>query len=121
MNEQPFAPHPNLSDELNNAIAISEAEGGAYIEKLPVGKSLRVKTRNTVYFIERVAEGREGLTIQGHPRYCAEPTKAYILGSTFGGSAIKLGFVGRGLYLEFTTDKHPSAIVTSQVQEVEEI
>lgn len=126
---EPYKPHPHLCAELNDAIAESELAGGAYVEQLPVGKTLKVRTRNTVYFIERVAEGKEGLTIQGHPRYCPEPIKAYILGSNFGGSCIKIGFVGRGMYMEFmlaTNDAPADAIVhgtivTSQIQEVEEI
>ena len=121
--------HPNLTPEINAAIAESELMGGVFIKDLPVGKTLKVRTQNTVYFIDRVSEGPEGLTIQGHPRYCKEPVKAYILGSNFGGSMIKIGFVGRGMYMEFTLvttgepkqARYHGTIVTSQIQEVEEI
>ena len=121
--------HPNLTPEINNAIRESELMGGVFIKDLPVGKTLKVRTQNTVYFIDRVSEGPEGLTIQGHPRYCPEPVKAYILGSNFGGSMIKIGFVGRGMYMEFTLvttgepkqARYHGTIVTSQIQEVEEI
>jgi hypothetical protein len=130
--DKPFFGHPNLAPEVNNAIANSELMGGAYIDKLAVGRTLRVQTVNTTYLIKRVAEGKEGLTIQGHPRYCPEPTPAHILGSNFGGSMLKVGFVGRGMYMEFcrimpeedrkrgSVDGH-GLIVTSQIQEVEEI
>jgi len=129
MNNEPFQAHPNLCQELNDVIAESELQGGMFIKDLPVGKTLKVRTQNTVYFIDRVSEGPEGLTIQGHPRYCPEPIKAYILGSNFGGSMIKVGFVGRGMYMEFTLAttgepkqaKYHGTIVTSQIQEVEEI
>ena len=117
--------HPNLTPEINNAIRESELMGGVFIKDLPVGKTLKVRTQNTVYFIDRVSEGPEGLTIQGHPRYCKEPTKAYILGSNFGGSMIKVGFIGRGMHLEFSfyenNNTHRGTIVTSQIKEVEEI
>jgi len=129
MNNEPFQAHPNLCQELNDVIAESELQGGMFIKDLPVGKTLKVRTQNTVYFIDRVSEGPEGLTIQGHPRYCKEPVKAYILGSNFGGSMIKIGFVGRGMYMEFTLvttgepkqARYHGTIVTSQIQEVEEI
>lgn len=126
-----FQPHPNLTDSVNEAIINSELEGGAYVDKLPVGRSLRVRTRNSVYFIDRVAKGKDGLLISGHPRYCPEPVKAYILGSNFGGSMLKIGFVGRGMYMEFmlavsekirpTSSIYHSTIVTSQILEVEEV
>ena len=125
MNDNPY-----LTPEINAAIAESELMGGVFIKDLPVGKTLKVRTQNTVYFIDRVSEGPEGLTIhsicqryatQGHPSYCPEPTKAYILGSNFGGSMLKIGFVGRGMYMEFSTENRRGTIVTSQIQEVEEI
>ena len=119
MNE-PFTQHPNLSPEINAAIIESEIDGGADITKLPVGHSLRVETQHMVYTIKREAKGDEGLTIQGHPRYCPFTVKAYIHGSTWGGSMIKVGFVGRGMYLEFSTVDHPGAITTSKIQNVEE-
>jgi hypothetical protein len=125
MSSQPFTPSPYLSSEVNDAIGESELAGGAYIDKLPVGKTLKVRTRNRVYFIDRVAEGREGLKISGHPRYCPEPTPAYILGSTFGGSMLKIEFVGRGMHLEFSfyedNNINPGTITTSQIQEVTEL
>lgn len=119
-----FTPHPNLAPEVNAAIADSELQGGAWVKDLPVGKTLKVTTRNTVYFIDRVAEGPEGLTIQGHPRYCPESEPVHILGSTFGGSMLKVGFVGRGMHLEFCLTNNQDfrgSTITSQIQEVEEI
>lgn len=112
-----FEPHPNLSDEVNQAIAESELAGGAFVDKLAVGKKLLVQTKNTLYTIER---REDGLYIQGNQKYCPEPTKCTIPGSNFGGSMLKMNFVGRGMYMEFHTDEHPTRIVTSQVQEVTE-
>jgi hypothetical protein len=47
--------------------------------------------------------------------------KAYILGSNFGGSLLKIGFVGRGMYMEFSTENRRGTIITSRISEVEEI
>ena len=113
-----FESHPNLSDEVNNAIAESELAGGVFLDKLAVGKKLQVQTKHTLYTIER---REDGLYISGNAKYCAEPTLCRIPGSNFGGSMLKMNFVGRGMYMEFHTDAHPTRLVTSQIQEVTEV
>jgi len=112
---KPFEPHPNLSKEINDNIAKSEIDGGAWIKDLKPGKSLKVQTKNTLYTIHN---GEGGLTIQGHPKICPEPSPVSIHGSTWGGSMLKIGFIGRGMYMEFSTNGQQ--YVTSMVQEVTE-
>jgi hypothetical protein len=119
--------HPNLSYEINRNIAKSEIEGGCFLfkmdgsqtpgEVLPVGKTLLAQTKNTLYRIEKRSES--DYYISGHPRYCPEPTKSSIHGSTWGGSMLKVGFVGRGMHLEFSTPEH-GTITTSEIQDVRE-
>jgi hypothetical protein len=41
-----------------------------------------------------------------------------ISGSTWGGSMLKLQFVGRGMHLEFRHPEYPTPIVTSPIQEI---
>jgi hypothetical protein len=113
-----FQPHPNLSKEVNDAIVESELQGGVSLDTLAVGKKLQVQTKNTTYIVER---REDGLYISGNAKYCPEPTKCTIPGSNFGGSMLKMNFIGRGMYMEFHTDEHPRVIVTSQIQEVTEI
>jgi hypothetical protein len=113
-----FQPHPNLSDEVNNAIVESELAGGVFLDKLVIGKKLQVQTRNTLYTIER---REDGLYISGNAKYCPEPVKCSIPGSNFGGSMLKMNFVGRGMFMEFHTGEHPTVIVTSEIKEVTEI
>jgi len=115
---KPFKPHPNLRSEINNAIMESELAGGAYLSRLAVGRKLLVQTRNTLYSIERRADG---LYISGNAKFCPKPVKCKIPGSNFGGSMLKMDFVGRGLYMEFTTEDHPTVICTSQIQEITEV
>jgi len=88
----------HLTPELNAAIAKSEEDGGVWLDQLEVGERLYVQTHNTLYEIEK---REDGFYISGNVHYCPKPTKAYITGSTFGGSVIKAGFVGVGMYLEF--------------------
>lgn len=129
MNSQPYVAHPNLSNEVNNAISESELAGGADLSKLQVGKVLIVKTQNTTYTIEKRSNGTY---IHGNKKYCPFPTKCHISGSTFGGSMLKVGWVGIGMYLEFTIDipeeerkiglvDGHGRIVTSRIMEVTEL
>src|SRR5277367_3280048 len=126
MGKEPYKPHPNLSDAINNAIAERELLGGVWLKKpqgeavkdepfLATGKTLHVQTRNTLYVIEK--RGDDEFFISGSKKYCPEPVKCHILGCNFGGSMIQLDYVGRGMFMEFTTEDHPSVIVTSQISE----
>ena len=104
MSEKPFEPSPYLSDDLNKKIVESQLQGGANINQLAPGHVLVVQTRNTQYQICREKNGE--LLIRGNAKYCPDWTKCYVHGSTFGGSMLKMGFVGRGMYMEFSTEHH---------------
>ena len=111
-----FVPHPNLSDEVNHNIIQSEIEGGVYVADLAEGMVLEVETQNHAYTL--VIRGRGEALISGHPQFCAAPVPVRIAGSTWGGSMLKTGFIGRGMCLEFV---HPTyrTIRTSRIVEVQ--
>lgn len=105
-------------DNINQKFIESQIEGGAHLDKLEIGKKLKVSTQNTIYTIEH---REDGYYISGHPKYCPEPTKLKSIGSTWGGSMIKQNYIGRGMMLEFQTPNHRGPpIITSQIKEVEE-
>ena len=98
----------------------SEIEGGIYVDKIPVGHFLEVETKNHLYTIEHKADG---FYISGHPKFCPEPRRANIHGSTWGGSMLKEKFIGRKMRLEFSLPDNPeikSPITTSLIQEIKE-
>ena len=101
---------------LEKEIKAAERAEGWYFEQLEVGQWLEVQTQESVYIIER---RKDGFYISGNQKYCPDPVKAKIKGSTFGGSAIMPGFIGRGMYLEFSIpESHPSPIVTSRIKSI---
>jgi hypothetical protein len=107
----------HIDEGLASKIIESEIEGGMKIDDLPEGKTLVVKTLNTTYHIERRSDG---FYISGNPRFCPEPTPVRINGSTWGGSLIKNGFIGRGMQMEFVLlDRKEGARVTSLIDSVE--
>jgi hypothetical protein len=113
-----FAPHPNLSDDVNGSIIRSEIEGGVFLDQLQPYSVLQIRTQHRCY--TAVMLGGSQALISGHPEYCPEPTLVAIAGSTWGGSMLKLHFVGRGMRLEFCHPKYSTPIVTSYVQEIRE-
>jgi len=112
---KPFMPHPNFSDEVNRNIVQSEIEGGVCLDDLSEGALLEVETQNRWYTILIRARGKE--VIWGHPQYCPAPVPVRIAGSTWGGSMLKLRFIGRGMRLEF---RHPvfRTIITSRIVDI---
>jgi hypothetical protein len=111
-----FQPHQNLSDEINRNIIQSEIEGGVYLRDLSYMDTLEVTTRNTRYIIVMDRDGEAW--IAGHPRFCPEPVLVRISGSNWGGSMIKLHFIGRGMRLEFRHPDYEGAVVTSPIVDI---
>ena len=112
---KPFMPHPNFADEVNHNIVQSEIEGGVCLDDLSDGVQLEVETQNHWYTILICNRGQQ--LISGHPQYCPEPVEVRIAGSTWGGSMLKLRFIGRGMRMEFS---HPTyhRIVTSRIVDI---
>ncbi len=113
-----FIPHPGLSDEINHNIIQSEIEGGGFLDSLPKGATLEMQTQNHQYRI--LNRGRGQVLISGHPEFCPQPLRAYIHGSTWGGSMLKMGFIGRGMRLEFKPVKG-KVVTTSPIVDVREV
>ena len=113
-----FTPHPNLSDEVNGHIVQSEIEGGVFLEELPPSTVLQIYTQHRCY--TAVLLGGSQALISGHPEYCPSPVPVAIAGSTWGGSMLKMHFVGRGMHLEFHHPEYRTPIITSPVRDIRE-
>ncbi len=110
-----FIPHPGLSDEINHNIIQSEIEGGVFLDSLSEGTTLELQTENRRYRI--LVRDRGHVLISGHPQFCPRPLRAYIHGSTWGGSMLKVGFIGRGMRLEFVP-VNGRVITTSRIVDI---
>ena len=94
--------HPNLSPAINKAIANSEKAGGFWLKDLHEGQELKVQTRNTSYHVKLDPSRPGAFLIKGHTRYCPDWTEANIHGSTWGGSMLKMRFIGRGMHMDYS-------------------
>ena len=114
-----FVAHPNLSDEVNCHIAQSEIEGGVRLEDLAQGSRLEVQTQHRWYTVVNCGDG--WVLISGHPKYCPSPLLVRILGSNWGGSMLKMRFIGRSMHLEFKHPEYRAPIITSRIVEIREV
>ena len=76
----------------------------------------KIETQNRAYTLEY--QGSSQALISGHPVFCPEPVLVTIHGSTWGGSMLKLQYVGRGMHLEFRHPQYATPIITSPIQEI---
>jgi len=113
------AAHPNLGDLVNRNLLRSEIEGGVSLRDLPPETTLEVHTQNRVYRLVCRPDG--DALISGHPKYCPAPVRVKICGSNWGGSMLKLGYIGRGMHLEFRHPDYDRPIVTSRIVDIREL
>jgi hypothetical protein len=110
-----FKAHPNLGDVINRRIIQSEIEGGVYLHDLARGAVLEIETEDWVCTMV-FCGGNEAL-VSGHPRFCLDPVRVRIAGSTWRGSMLKARFIGRGMHLEFMNPQY-QRIITSRIVEI---
>jgi hypothetical protein len=93
----------HLDPRLADAIKQSEIDGGLFLKNLSAGDRFDVHTQNSVYRVEVTDPQKNRVKIKGG-NHLPEETDATISGSTWGGSMLKMGFVGMGMRLEVWHD-----------------
>lgn len=86
---------------LDEAVGLAGAARGLHLSNVAEGATVEARTRNHTYRIMK-CPGRRGL-ISGHPEFCPEPVAVSIHGSTWGESVVKMGFIGLGMRLEYSS------------------
>ncbi len=110
---------PNVADSINRNVVQSEIEGGVYLPDLAPGTAVEIETANHTYKLVNCGYGVAMLS--GHPRYCPQPVCVRIQGSTWGGSLLKQGFIGRSMHMEFRHPKFRGPITTSRIRDIRPI
>jgi hypothetical protein len=112
-----FHTSPYLSDLINHNMVQSEIEGGVHLNLAAPESVFEIRTQNHSYTLVHKGEGQA--LISGHPTFCPEPVLVHVLGSTWGGTMLKMRYIGRGMRLEFEHPEHRS-IVTSPILDIQE-
>lgn len=95
---------------------------GIHVKDFP-NHVIVVRTKNTVYTFVTNGEDIEGVAHKengGIPSFLFRQAKVQIHGSTWGGSMIKVGYIGVDMRLEFSIpDEGRYGITTSTIQSVQ--
>ena len=100
---------------LDGIVAVASQTDGIQLIDVDPFTTLVVRTDNSVYRITILTPHLREVLVQGG-KFFPERTRACLSGSSFGGSCLKLGWVGLGLHLEF----HAGGqwIITSHVRAI---
>jgi len=90
-------------NDLESLVELVREKEGIEIDKLDPGTKLVLKTKNSVYDVEIIDKNKVliqgGRRVNGSIRYI-KPTSVIIVGATFGGSIIKVGWIGENMHME---------------------
>ncbi len=88
-----------LDPTLVAQIEQSERDGGIFMKDIPEDTLTYVHTRNTLYTLA-IIDGEIGKIAMEGGKHFPLPEICYLRGSTFGGSMLKIGWVGKEMCLE---------------------
>ena len=108
----------NLSPAINAALDGQEGKDGIDLSKLPAGSSFSFRTKNSLYTIVKV-EDKGRYKIKGG-NFFPDWTICAIPGSTWGGSMLKMNWIGIDMFVEIVPLEGPhksgGTITTSAVR-----
>jgi hypothetical protein len=91
------------------------SRAGLALASVPEGTSIVVRTLHSRYLLTVVDGAASKVIVRGGQRF-ATPTAARLLGSTAGGTAVRLGWIGFGLKMEIAVGRDTT--VTSPVESI---
>ncbi len=106
---------PKKEDFLEKIRSIKN-DAGYRITDIPLGILIRAQTQNSTYTLTRVAADNKMIAIVGG-KLLPEPLMGNFRGSTVGGHAIKIGWIGIGMCMEIAIIGR-DIITTSPVREI---
>lgn len=99
-----------LDPEIIKRIEEQKKIGGVQLDEMDVGTTIHAQTANTLYEIKVV--GKDKFRVKGG-RYFPEPKEVAISGSTWGGSMLKVKWLGIGMHIELPHPTKSMSIITT--------
>lgn len=100
---------------LDGFMAEIEGNEGLDVRQAEPLLTILVRTYNSLYRIIPLQRGDCRVLIQGG-QFFPQPTEAHFAGSTFGGSFLKMAWIGMGLHMEINSGGQ--RIITSPVKRI---
>ena len=88
---------------LDHCVNNSSEDQGIHISRLAPFQGVQIQTQNNPYSLF-VLEPSEGKVLVRGGQYFPDFKEAYLCGSTWGGSILRLGWIGLGMCLEIYVD-----------------
>ena len=105
----------NIDTRIREACNHQDRVGGIDTKKLPPGTIVYAHTRNSIYILEFLNEKGRCLVEGG--KYFTTPTETDFIGSNFGGSVMKMGWIGHKMRMEIINpNKDNAVLVTTAVR-----
>jgi hypothetical protein len=101
--------------KIEDVSEINDLLEGVSLEELKPCDTIHARTRNSDYEIF-LLDPESGHAIVRGGKYFEEPMEATVCGSNFGGTMLKLGWLGLGLRMELCFNGH--RIATSPIREL---
>lgn len=103
----------NIDSPIVEKLEEQKELGGVNLSQLELGTVIVASTKNSIYNIEVLGDGT--VNVQGGKHFPLK-TKVHFNGSTWGSSLLKLNWIGKGMQMEFLSNKLITS--TSPVQKV---
>ena len=100
---------------LEEALKSKSIENGINVHRLKEGTILLIVTKNSLYKIIKGPRDVYDITIQGGKKL-PKPVKANFAGSTFGGSLLKIGWIGFLMHMEIHIPSSRRKLTTTGVR-----
>ena len=100
---------------LDGFMAEIEGNDGLDVRQAEPLLAILVRTYNSLYRIIPLQRGDCRVLVEGG-QFFPEPTEAHFAGSTFGGSFLKMAWIGTGLHMEINANGQ--RIITSPVKRI---
>ncbi len=94
-------PERYFASTLDKFWEVSEQGEGVFLKDIPEGSVVVAKTANHTYTIAVIDAEKGVVAVESNGNYFRTPEVCCLNGSTFGGSMIKVRWIGEGMHLEF--------------------